>query len=320
MYALKKALSLALLLILCLCLAVPALALTQGDSFYVTDETGSLSQDTVDQVVRINGELEENYEAHIVVAFVDYFGDRYADEYAVSLFNEWSLSPRGMLLVVSPKEGRGGMTVGSEITDVFTSDDMNSYLDRYFWDDFDKGKYDKAVTRLVEKLSDWYEDYYGPVSGGSQAAPGGSSASGALAGLGILGVILGFILRNIFVILLFVVILVLIVLADRRRYRSYYMSIGMPIPRYYPWYMFTSRPYRAYRRPRPPRPPAPPRGGGYRPPTRPASRPAPRPSRPSRPSGGGHSGGSFGGRGGSSGGFGGHSGGGRSGGSFGGRR
>lgn len=301
---------------MCLCLAVPALALTQGESFYVTDETGSLSQDTVDEVVRINEALEENYQAHVVVAFVNYFGDVYADEYAVSLFNQWSLSPRGMLLVVSPKEGRGGLTAGTEIADDFTSDDMDRYLDRYFWDDFDKGKYDKAVTTLVGKLSGWYEDYYGPVSGGGQAQTGGSSASGVLAGLGFLGVILGFILRNIFIILIFAAIIVLIVLADRRRYRGYYMSIGMPVPRYYPWYMFTARPYRAYRRPRPTPPPPPPRGGGYRPPTRPASRP----SRPSRPSGGGHSGGGFGGRGGSSGGFGGHSGGGRSGGGFGGRR
>ncbi len=328
------------LFVSCLLLAVtafPALALEQDDSFYVTDETASLSRSTVDEVVSINETLEENYNAHIVVVFIDYFGDAYADEYAVSLYNEWSLSPRGMLLCVSPKEGRGGLTVGSEIDDAFTADDMNDYLDKYFWDDFDKGKYDKAVLKLVEKLADWYEDYYGPVnSGGAVPSPGpsqggGSSGSGSafLSGLGVIGVVLGFIFRNFIIILVFVLLIVLVILSDRRRYRGYYTSMGMPAPRYRPWYMFSNRPYRHYRAPRPPRnppPPPPPRphggGGGYHrdpPPSRSSSRPSPRPPR----SGGGHSGGSFGGRsgGGRSGGsFGGHSGGGRSGGSFGGRR
>lgn len=319
----KKAFSLLLALLLTLCAAFPALALEPSEAFYVTDETGLLSQDTVDEVVRVNETLEANYQAHIVVVFVNYFGDTYADEYAVSLYNQWSLSPRGMLLVVSPREGRGGMTVGTEIDSLFTSDDMNRYLDKYFWDDFDDGKYDRAVTKLVGKLADWYEDTYGKVSGGAVPAPeyGSSGASGAVTGVSLLGLALGFVFRNIFVILFFVIVLVIVFGNDRRRYRGYYMSMGMPIPRYYPWYIFSTRPYRRWRGPPPP--PPPPGGGfggggGYRP--RPSSRPSYRP-----PSGGGHSGGSFGGRSGRGGGFGGgsfggHSGGGRSGGSFGGRR
>ncbi len=322
--SLKKVLCLALSLLLLAAFAVPALALEQDPCFYVTDETGSLSQSTVDQVVAINETLEAAYEAHIVVVFIDYFGDAYADEYAVSLYNEWSLSPRGMLLCVSPKEGRGGMTVGSEIDGAFTTDDMNNYLDRYFWDDFDDGKYDKAVLKLVEKLAGWYEDEFGPAPSG--AAPSGSSLSGGLlAGAGIIGTVLGFLFRNLFLILIAVLLIVLVIASDRRRYRGYYTSLGMPIPRYRPWYVFSSRPYKKYRAPRPPRDPPPPGhggSGGYRF-TPPASRPSPRsPSRPPRSggsfggrSGGGHSGGSFGGRSG-----GGHSGGGRSGGSFGGRR
>lgn len=310
----KKIICLILALLLPASLALTALALEQDGSFYVTDETGYLSRDTVEQVISVGEELEEKYQGYIAVAFIDYFGDTYADEYTVSLFNSWSLSDNAMLLCVSPKEGRGGMTVGSSLTDVFTEKDINSYLDKYFWKEFDKGNYDKAVTTLVDKLADWYRGYYGPMSSGAPQSGGGSAS--LFAGLGILGVILGFIFRNITVILICVLIIVLIIQSDRRRYRGYYTSMGMPIPRYRPWYVFSSRPYKRYRAPRPPRDPPPPPGGGYRfdPPSR---RPSPRP--PSHHSTGGHSTGSFGGRSGG-GSFGGHSGGGRSGGSFGGRR
>ncbi len=322
----KKIISLVTALILALCLGVPALALEQSECFYVTDETGVLSQDTVDHVLELNYTLEERCGgAQIVVVFVDYFGDAYADEYAVSLFNSWSLSPRAMLLVVSPVEKRGGMTVGTDIKTAFDEDDINDYLEDYFWDEFDDGNYDEAVTELADELYDWFMDRYD--MGADPLPESGSSGGGtaALAGVGVLGVVLGFIMRNILIILLFVLIIVLIIWSDRRRYRGYYRSIGQPIPRYYPWYIFSSRPYRRYRAPRPPRrpppPPPPPHGGGGYPPPRsggpgPGSssprtgspRPrssSPRPPRPSggsrpsggfRPSGGGRSGGSFGGR------------------------
>ena len=312
----KKTVTLILLALLAVCLASPVLALlSQGEDFYVTDETGSLSPDTVEQLVELNRDLEESCGgAQFVVAFVDYFGDMYADEYTVALFNAWSLSPRAMLLCVSPTEGRGGLTVGTDLEDVFTEKDMNNYLERYFWDDFDAGKYDKAVLRLAEKVEDWFKDRYYTGGGSPSVSAPTSSGSGWLAGLGFLGVILGFLFRNIFIILVFVLIVLLVIQADRRRYRGYYTSMGMPIPRYYPWYIFTSRPYRRYRPPQPP-PGSRPRGPGYRPPTPPRSPRPPRssgsgsfggrsgrpsggyrPSGGSRPSGGGRSGGSFGGR------------------------
>ena len=305
----KKTVSLTLTLLLALCLAVPALALTQSEDFYVTDETGVLSRETVEHVLEVNYDLEVSCGgAQIVVVFVNYFGDTYADEYAVSLFNDWQLSDRAMLLAVSPREGRGGITVGTALDGRFTSRDMEDYLDRWFWDDFDDGKYDRAVTTLVDKLADWFYDEY-DVAPPSQGA---SSTSGVLAGLGIFGAILGFIFRNLFIILLFVLILVIIIHSDRRRYRGYYTAMGMPIPRYYPWYIFSTLPYRRWNPP--PRDPPGPRGprgpggfGGGGPrssggPRRSGSfggrsgRPGSRPSGGFRPSGGGRSGGSFGGR------------------------
>ena len=318
----KRIFSILLVLLLIAAVSVPALAAGPGYD-YVNDDTGSLSSSTVREIEELNAQLESQYDAQFIVVFIEYFGDRYADEYAVELYNKWGIPNNGMLLVVSPNEGRGGMTVGAGITNRFTVDDINEYLDDYFWDDFDRGKYDRAVTNLADAIGDWYEDEFGGSAGGSP----GTSVTPVAAGVSIFGILLGFIFRNIFVIIVFIAILYVIIRADRRRYVSYYTYMGVPIPRYRPWYMFSARPYRRWRGPPPPPGgpwgpggPGPMGGGGG---FRPSSAPRPR-SRPSS----GRSGGSFGGRsggggfrGGGGGGFhGGGGGGGHSGGSFGGRR
>ena len=295
----KKILALFMLLSLALSLALPALALEPSPDFYVTDEPGVLSRSTVEHVININGIIEEAYGGQIVIVLIDYFGDMYADEYTVQLFNDWQISGKGMLLAASTQEKRGGITVGSEIQDIFPDSMKNDYLDRYFWNDFDQGNYDEAVTSLADALYGWYQDEFGPVSGGGY----GPSYAEEPYHPSILEIILNFILRNIFLIV-FLFIFLIVLLADRARYRFYYRGLGVPIPHYHFWYIFGG-PHHRHWGPRPPRGP-----GGPRPPTGGSFRPG--------VSGcGGRTGGGFGGRSGR-GSF--RGGGGRSGGGFGGRR
>ncbi len=229
----KKILPVFLTLALLCALPTDAFALEPSEDFYVYDETGSLSSDTIQEVIDANVALENSVGAQIVIVFINYFGDTYADVYAVQLFNDWNVSGKGMLLAVSPTEGRGWLATGSEIDSRFTDAVAEKYLDKYFWDDFDDGKYDKAVTKLVSKICDWYEDEFDvTLSSGSS-----SSGHGTEAAVGIGTVILAFLLRNIFLIIILVVI-VWLVLRDRRRYRMYYLGLGLPIPRYHFWYMF----------------------------------------------------------------------------------
>lgn len=312
----KKALTTAVVISLIFSLAISVWALEPGEGadFYVYDEPGVLSQATKDSIYELNGLLEEEYGAQLFIVFVDYFGSADPDEFAVGLFNDWQISDRGMLLVASVKEEQGGMTVGSEITHLFTQEDIETYLDKYFADDFFDGKYDDAVITLSGKLAQWYDsEFGGDVSGSAGLTEKESSSGGFWAGIAaVTGAVFGFLFRNIFIILIFVAILVVIINSDRRRYRGYYSSMGMPMPRYRPWFIFVpSRPYRAYRPPRPtppnpPRPSAPSRGhtGGFgdfgstRTSTHSSPRPSARPSSGFRPSGrgmGGRSGGSFGG-------------------------
>lgn len=303
----KKILSAIIAVTMLLTLTLTASALEAGEEHpYVTDDARVLSQSTVDAVNEANTRLYDEYGTYLVVVLIDYFGETDPDEYTVGLFNSWGISDEAALLVASVKEKKGGITLGSAIESGSNERDMGEMLDKYFWPDFDDGNYDRAVTRLMGAMEDWLTAQFGGQASGS------SDSSGWLAGLGIFGAILGFIFRNIFIILLFVLIIVLIVRADRRRYRGYYTGVGLPIPRYYPWYIFVrSHPYHRYRPPTPPRQSGPVNFGGFSGPRSSGPRPssthrtsstrpsAPRPSHPSGSSfrgGGGRSGGGFSGR------------------------
>ncbi len=146
--------------------AFPALAVVEAsDAFYVTDEAGVLSEETAQTICNYNGALETQCKgAQIVVVTVDYLDGKYSDEYAQELFNSWHVGDseenNGMLLLLGVQENKAWLTQGKGIRSSFTDDDASEYMDRYFFDRFDAGDYDGAVTELFTALLRWYDDHY----------------------------------------------------------------------------------------------------------------------------------------------------------------
>lgn len=334
----KRLISALFVLILALALAVPALAVVeQSDAYYVADYAGVLSDEIEQKIISSNVDLEQKCKgAQIVVVTVQYLEGIPSDEYAMQLFNDWGVGSKtennGMLLLLSTEEKKGWLTVGAGITGSFTSNMAEDYLNRYFWPDVDRGRYETAVSKVLEELFSWYADYYdvnneAPVTGNQSVTgnAGGNYNHGNYNG----GTYNGGYYRSysytflagafIWILIIFVIIIIFVaaVSADRRRYRAYYTHLGMPMPRYYPWFIWVG-PHRHWwygpggpgwrGGPRGPRGP-----GGFGGPGRPGG---------GGFGGGGRSGGGFGGFGGrSGGGFGGFGGGGgmgRGGGGFGG--
>ncbi len=284
-----------LIAVLVLSAAFPALAVVdKSDEYYVADYAEVFSQSFEDWIISVNGDLEYYCSgAQLVVVTVDYLDGMYSDEYAMTLFNNWGVGSKsennGMLLLLAVKENKAWLTVGKGLSSSLTEETINSYFDKYFWDDFDNGKYQDATQSMMNALLQWYADYYGLESDSSENLPEGGEHS-------YMGGHNSFIFSSLFWIILIIVILVFASLGNRRRYNAYYRRRGMVIPPYHWWFLFSGFPFNNRRGPRPPHGggPRPPRGGGSRPPR----------------------GGGFGG--GSSGGFGGFGGGGHSGSGFGG--
>jgi len=316
----------------------------QSEEFYVADYAAVLTDATKYDIVDANIDLEQKCKgAQIVIVTVEYLGGVPSDEYATGLFNDWGVGSKsennGMLLLLATEEKKGWLVVGSGISNVFTDRMCEDYLEDYFWTDVDAGRYDSAVRSICEALFSWYADYYGvnqnnvPDSGNrapTQPVPGNPVTVAPPQRETVVYRRFNSFYSTFWMIFFIVIIILIIssVRADRNRHRTYYLHMGMPIPRYHWWYMWGPRPYRTWYRSqwRGPRGPggfggSGGAGGGSGRAGGSSSKTPPRNSTPPRSSGGfgGFGGSSGGGRsGGGFGGFGGSSGGGRSSGGFGG--
>ena len=162
----KRIISYAAALLLCLSLFVPAYAVvSKSDSFYVADYANVLDSDTEQTIIERNGALEAQCQgAQIVVVTVDYLDGMYSDEYAYQLFNNWGVGSQeynnGMLLLLAVQENKAWLAYGLGLNSVLDTNTVDNMLDKYFWDDFDAGKYDDAVTSLFSALLKWYDTQY----------------------------------------------------------------------------------------------------------------------------------------------------------------
>lgn len=176
----KRFLSLISAFVLLLALAVPAHAVvSQSSGFYCADYANVLSADTEQMIIDYNGALEQQCRgAQLVVVTVDYLDGMYCDEYAYQLFNDWGVGSgqynNGMLLLLAVEENKAWLAYGLGLNSEISYDDVDNLMEKYFWDDFDAGEYDKAVTKLFKALLKWYDDLYG--SNVSNAAKTSSSS------------------------------------------------------------------------------------------------------------------------------------------------
>lgn len=138
---------------------------SQSESFYAADYANVLSNATEEMIINYNGALETQCQgAQIVVVTVDYLDGMYSDEYAYQLFNDWGVGSseynNGMLLLLATQENKAWLAYGMGLNSLIDGDDVDKLLEDYFWKDFDRGNYDKAVTQLFEALLEWYDDKY----------------------------------------------------------------------------------------------------------------------------------------------------------------
>lgn len=205
----------------------------QSDEYYVTDYAGVLKSTTEDRIIKTNQKLFDLTGGEIVIVTVEYLDGYYADEYAVTLFNDWGVGSRernnGMLLLLAVQENKAWLTCGAGIAGDFDSTKTDSILDKYFFPEFDRGNYDKAVNSTFDKLIDWYEDHYDfDINDRTYSYDNGPQYSRRDAGFGIFSF-------NIFAILPFIVIgiIVLVVILGAagsayRRRTGFFSSFFMP--------------------------------------------------------------------------------------------
>lgn len=168
----RKIISVIFILLLISALTANAFAIVGPSSeFYSADYANVLSSETEEMIINYNGSLEQQCSgAQIVVVTVRYLDGMYCDDYAYQLFNDWGVGSaqynNGVLLLLATEEGKAWLATGYGISGSLDADQM---LDRYFWDDFDSGNFDKAVTKLFKALLEWFDDNYSASTASSAA-------------------------------------------------------------------------------------------------------------------------------------------------------
>jgi|LSQX01.1.fsa_nt_gb uncharacterized protein len=213
-----------LILFMSLLLSPACAFVSQSEAFYVADYANVIDSDTEDRIIQENINLQAQTGGQIVIVSVEYLDGYYADEYALQLMNDWGVGDRekqnGMLLLLAVQENKAWLMQGYGIKNDFDSDAINKMLDRYFFPEFDKGNYDKAVDTVFSKMIGWYEDYYaidvtgsstGGYIGGDEYQSGYSSSHSFYTGS-------GSIFPAFFIIPVVVIVLVLIVIGNIGRF------------------------------------------------------------------------------------------------------
>jgi uncharacterized protein len=252
----KRIISVLLVLLLATLLAIPALAVVeQSEEYYVADYAEVLSDAIEQDIISANADLEQKCDgAQIVVVTVEYLDGMYSDEYAMKLFNDWGVGSKtannGMLLLLATGENKAWLTVGAGISGSFSDSMIEDYFNDYFWEDFDKGQFETATSKMLEALFSWYADYYNVNQGNGANNPGNqgnyNNGNGGYNNDGYYyydnGVYgyswIGGAFVWIIIVVVVVFILVVSAASDRHRYRTYYTHLGMPMPPYHFWYMW----------------------------------------------------------------------------------
>lgn len=287
--------------------------LSTSNELYVNDDANILSEETRQYVVSRVNALKQLCGGEIAVVTIDFLPmGLNSEEYAYELMNQWGVGDKernnGVVLLLVPGEAKGWITAGTGIESDLTAGELEQILNRWLWEDFDRGEYDSAVRNTLDAVIGWYEDYYGitvgqNVNGYADEFGGGSAASADSNVKYEIGVYR--MMKYLVVVIIVIVVISSLASGSRRR--------GGGGVVFFPFY---------HRRPR-----KPPMGGGFgsgphdhrRPPNRPMSGSGDNRRAPNRPMSGqgsnrrppsGFSGGSRGGFGGGSrgGGFGGGSG------------
>lgn len=163
----KRTISLVMLVFILFCLPVAAKIQipNPSPSFYVYDETNTLSQSTKDHIINVNGELNHKTKAQVVVAVVNNLQDNNVEDYALELFREWGIGDKdqdnGVLLLLALKDRQVRIEVGYGLEGAIPDSRAgrildNSVLPHFKNNDFEAGLMD-GFTEIINAVLGEYD-------------------------------------------------------------------------------------------------------------------------------------------------------------------
>lgn len=157
----KKIFAAIFAVLLCGVLAVPTFAAKQSypkltQQFFVNDYADIIPADDEAEMCKQGEKLYNACEAQVVVATVETIGDEVIEDYAYDLANYWKLGDdekdNGILLILSVKERRVRIEVGSGLEGALPDSKTGRILDTYGVDYFKKDEFAAGLKSVYNSL------------------------------------------------------------------------------------------------------------------------------------------------------------------------
>lgn len=128
--------------------------------YFLQDDAGVLSDDTMVSLIDRNARLYERYGVVIGVVTCNYGRDDLYN-YALKRAEELDLRGYDFLVVLDIRGDNYWLIQGEDLVDDFTDEDCEYYAWDYMEQAFAGGDYGSAVLKLTQALENWYGIYFG---------------------------------------------------------------------------------------------------------------------------------------------------------------
>ncbi|MCI8594205.1 MAG: TPM domain-containing protein [Oscillospiraceae bacterium] len=197
---------------------------------YINDAAGVISSETEEYINGKVDALSQRCGAQIAIAAVDFFDGLSSEDYAYQVFNSWGVGDKnennGLLLVFAVGENKVWAMCGTGL-ERSLGPKLETYLEDYFYDEYDAENYDSAVRGWFDAVYGWFDSYSLPgYQGGSTGVQNPGDAQPPIQQQG------GFATAGAVITVLIVVVVLVVVFDSMRytRYRRRYLLPGMPPP------------------------------------------------------------------------------------------
>lgn len=160
----KKVISIVLLLVLCLAMATPVFATSiTADMRYLSDSADLLSPEEEHDLYIQLEQLSLEYNVHIFIATVDYFGNGDISDYIEFYYDQSELgygaNKDGILLLVSMEPREVAILSNGAAHDAIGDSEIDEILDA-ITDDLSDGNYADAFHTFIDECDHYLDDHF----------------------------------------------------------------------------------------------------------------------------------------------------------------
>lgn len=149
-----------ILIIIFVFLFFPLNIFAQDDYEFVVDQVPILSSDTTNYINKHSNEIYNKEKIEYYVVAVNSTDGNKIDKYAKTLYKEFELSEKGIIIVLSYDERSIGVYVGSELSSIIPSNVIDEYINDYFLIYLKDNEWDKGIKNGYSSFYKLLSNYY----------------------------------------------------------------------------------------------------------------------------------------------------------------